>query len=721
MEARIGQYGLYPPTYVQLEDSPRIVPHIVCVMALDEVGRMLSENKARVDKIFGKHDQFTGKGMELHEHKYQVKDYPIPTQWLTDEVYNNELYKAVKKSGSIAKFVEDFYKEYGEELSVDEVIHEMFMARIARDPSFAFYTCFQIKDKVSGQMIPFTLNYAQRTLLVELEKMRLGGVPIRIVLLKARQWGGSTFVQLYMAWIQLHLKVGWYSVILAQTKDTARRIKAMYKKVLEGYPAFVFDVSELKFSPYEGSASDSIITDKSGKVVRDNVITVASYENFESARGMDYAMAHYSEVAYWRTTPMKSAEAVVTNISGGILNIPLTMEVMESTACGQSGYFYDVYQSAKKEISNRKAVFIPFFYIENDMKKFRTKDEKREFAKWLLTNRHDDVAPNETSESGKYLYSLWVKGATLEHINWYIEKRKGFHDHGSMASEAPSDDIECFVYSSKTIFSPYHIKMMEEKYKRDPIAKGNIAMKADGSVHFTQGNLTPFWVWKHPDKIETHDRYLVTVDVGGRTDRADYSCITVVDRWPLLFGGSLEVVARWHGHVRYDELARKAVAVAKYYHNALLAFESNTFDKKRGEANEYIQEGDHIRGILNTVEYDNLYMRRSTDPEDIKNGTVRKIGFNTNRKTKQDMIDNFIVVFEDDKFIDPDERFYQEAFIYVQRDDGTYGNKEGKDNHDDIFMTDMIAALISNSMPMPSVARGYAEEVYHGTRNESYY
>jgi hypothetical protein len=85
------------------------------------------------------------------------------------------------------------------------------------------------------------------------------------------------------------------------------------------------------------------------------------------------------------------------------------------------------------------------------------------------------------------------------------------------------------------------------------------------------------------------------------------------------------------------------------------------------------------------------------------------------------MIDNFIVVFEDDKFIDPDERFYQEAFIYVQRDDGTYGNKEGKDNHDDIFMTDMIAALISNSMPMPSVARGYDEEVYHGTRNESYY
>lgn len=682
---------------------------------------MLAENKVRIDNIFGKHDQFTGKGMELHTHKYQIKDYPIQTQYLTDEVWNNELYKAVKKSGSISKFIDDFYAETGELLTPDEVIHEMFMARISRDPSFAFYTCFQIKDKVSGQMIPFTLNYAQRTLLVELEDMRLAGVPIRIVLLKARQWGGSTFVQLYMAWIQLHLKIGWYSVILAQTKDTARRIKAMYKKVLEGYPSFVFNVSELKFAPYEGSASDSIITDRSGKVIRDNVITVASYENFESARGMDYAMAHYSEVAYWRPTPTKSAEAVVTNIGGGILPNPYTIEVMESTACGQSGYFYDEYQLAKKGISSRKAVFIPFFYIENDMKHFKSAAEKREFAQWLIENRRDDIAPNETAESGMYLYSLWVKGATLEHINWYIEKRKGFHDHGSMASEAPSDDIECFVYSSKTIFSPYHIQVMYDKYKRDPIFKGNIAMRADGSMHLTQGSLTPLWVWKHPDNLPTKNRYLVTVDVGGRTDRADFSCITVVDRWALLLGGSLEVVARWHGHVRYDELARKAVAVAKYYRNALLAFESNTFDKKRGEANEYVQEGDHIRGILNTIEYDNLYMRAATDPEDIKNGVVRKIGFNTNRKTKQDMVDNFIVVFEDDKFIDPDERFYAEAFIYVQRDDGSYGNKEGKDNHDDIFMSDMIAALISNDMPMPKTAVEHTEKIYHGTRNESYY
>ena len=63
------------------------------------------------------------------------------------------------------------------------------------------------------------------------------------------------------AWIQLFVMEGWYSVIIAQTKDTAKRIKAMYKKVLDNIPGFIYGVDKLQFAPYEHSASDSIITD----------------------------------------------------------------------------------------------------------------------------------------------------------------------------------------------------------------------------------------------------------------------------------------------------------------------------------------------------------------------------------------------------------------------------------------------------------------------------
>ena len=181
-------------------------------------------------------------------------------------------------------------------------------------------------------------------------------------------------------------------------------------------------------------------------------------------------------------------------------------------------------------------------------------------------------------------------------------------------------------------------------------------------------------------------------------------------------------MARWHGHIRYDHLAYKAVRIARYYKNALLVFESNTFDKKKAESTEFVEQGDHTRGILQKIgdSYRNLYMRAATDPEDIKRGILKKIGFQTNVKTKQDMVDNFITTFEDDKFIDPDIRLYKEAAIYEQRPNGSYGNIPGKNNHDDILMTDMIGALVSLEMPKPSIIKEtYSIRKKTGTKNES--
>ena len=163
--------------------------------------------------------------------------------------------------------------------------------------------------------------------------------------------------------------------------------------------------------------------------------------------------------------------------------------------------------------------------------------------------------------------------------------------------------------------------------------------------------------------------------------------------------------------------------VARFYSNALLVFESNTFDKKKAESNDYVQEGDHTRGILSTIEdtYENLYMRVSTSSEDIRQGRFKKVGFQTNVKTKQDMVDLFQVAFEDDsKFIERDIRAYQEMSIYEQREDGTYGNIVGRDNHDDILMTDMIALLISEQMPLPSIRESAQSVGWRvGTMNES--
>jgi hypothetical protein len=671
----------------------------------DAVREMIAENERRRKEIFASPDQRSGKGIEGHTERCYIPDYMLQTQWLYPETFNHPLYQQVLAAGSIKQFVEDYNGKENDRITAQDVEDSLFITRCKTDPSFVFATCFYIVIKETGEKRPFLMRYAQRRLLAKMEEQRRANKPIRLILLKARQWGGSTLVQLYMAWIQLFLRQGWNSIIVAQTDATSRRIKAMYSLVLEKFPAFIFDEEQLQFSPKERSNSDFVITNSSRKVVRDNVVTVSSYEHIDSEAGANVALAHFSEVALWKATPSKTPDSVIRVVDGGMLEVPLTLQVLESTARGRAGYFYDEWQEAKAGRSSREALFVPFYEIEFDSQDFPSPKHRRAFAEDLIRNKNQQVSEDRTAEAGAYLYALWLKGATLEHINLYVNKRKGYHDHAHIASEMPSDDIECFMYSGNLVFNADLIEQQRADFVTQPSFVGDIIMPENSLNPSLQekatGNLR---IWKKASKVQARDRYIVVVDVGGRSEKADFSVISVYDRWATRIGGRLEMVARWRGHLRYDLMAWKAVAIAEYYNHALLAFESNTFDKHAAAAKEYVEQGDHIRGILNTIQdtYDNLYMRPATDEEDIRNGILQKVGFQTNRKTKQDIVDAFIVAFEDGEILEPDERFYAEAAIYEQRTDGSYGNIEGKDNHDDIVMTDMIANYIHKRMAAPS-------------------
>ncbi|MDE6314949.1 MAG: terminase, partial [Muribaculaceae bacterium] len=53
--------------------------------------------------------------------------------------------------------------------------------RFADDFEFWAATCVKIKDKLSGRLVPFVLNRAQRRVLSLLERQRRGGEPIRLI------------------------------------------------------------------------------------------------------------------------------------------------------------------------------------------------------------------------------------------------------------------------------------------------------------------------------------------------------------------------------------------------------------------------------------------------------------------------------------------------------------------------------------------------------------
>ena len=674
---------------------------------MSEVDELLKEERRRC-KLFTGFDPLTGDGCPSERKMLEIPDMPFPKQKVPLGVYDNPLVAMVRKEGSVRAFIIRYYGAQSVEMYFETVVQMVVVARAKDDPAFALFVFFRIQSKTTGEMIPFKCNYPQRLVLEQLEAMRREGVPIRLVILKARQWGGSTLVQLYMAWIQLFLKEGWYSVILAQTKDTSKRIKAMYTKVLSTLPSWAIDgEGKIVFAPYEKSASDSILTYENGEVARNNVVSIASYENYDSVRGNAYAMAHYSEVAFWKDTDGKSPEEVISSVSGGIMELPLTVEVLESSARGNAGYFYDECQLAMSGKSGRRFIFIPFFFIEHDTLKVKN---KRKFAMWLLSVKDMDTAPEGCADAGRYYWRMWTLGATFEHIKWYINKRKTFHDHANMATEAPIDPIEAFKNSGNMIFNPYRLDELSRMYVKDPLYTGDVrGMATKGhsaleGVRFVEDKYGCMKVWAMPNTaINVKHRYIVSVDIGGRSKTSDYSVITVIDRIGMMPGvnGKPKVVARWRGHIRHDYLAWKAAQIASLYNNALLVFESNTYDAEK----EKNTEGEHLEFVLDEVgdAYPNMYFRRNNS-EEIREGEARKWGFNTNKVTKIKLIDNLVVYVDDELWDEPDKEMYDELRIYEKREDGSFGNIKGKGKHDDVLMSTAIGLYISQyEMPLPKM------------------
>ena len=69
----------------------------------------------------------------------------------------------------------------------DELTYQK--TRIKYDFEYWCATCATVRDKVSGRNVKLRLNAPQRHVLADLERQRLAGKGVRMILLKARQWG----------------------------------------------------------------------------------------------------------------------------------------------------------------------------------------------------------------------------------------------------------------------------------------------------------------------------------------------------------------------------------------------------------------------------------------------------------------------------------------------------------------------------------------------------
>ena len=679
-------------------------------MTMDEdiIIKIVQENERRRAIVFAPFNPITGEGSIGQRVAFTVSDYPIVTQYLPIEMMDEPFVKKLSKAGSVDAFIRDALMLPVTDEARDKVIEEFIRIRQKHDYPFWAAMFAYIKRKGGGTDVLFRLNRPQRKLIKRLEKMRKAGKPIRLILLKARQWGGSTSIQIYMAWLQLVHEVGLNSLIIAHQGTGSDEIKDMFARLVKSYPVEMLHELGDAYAPNEPKM---VGVGKSGSIFRvpqrNCKIKIGTAERPNSCRGGDYNLVHLSEVGLWKETDGKKPEDIVRSACSGILLRPYTMIVYESTANGVGNFFHKEYLAAKKGQSQFEAMFVAWFEIEQYELPFENEADKYEFAKKLFANRRNEEIKSDREEPGTYHWRLWEKGATLEAIHWYVSERSKYTNHGDMASEYPSDDIEAFTYSGRKVFSSEDVEQFRPAC-RAPRWIGEIYGSADEGekaiegLRFKKEADGRLFMWHDVEKNEDEevtDQYLVIVDVcKGHTKNADFADILVLNRQPMMDGEPPVVAAEWHGHIDMDKLAWKAMQVAAYYNNALLVIESNTL-----ETNNTKGEAEYILTLIHEVYGRQLYARKQS-AEDIRQGLPKKYGYHTNPLTKKVVIYNLKVVIRERLYVEREEACLDEYLTYVETENNVFEAMEGY--HDDRLMTRAIGMQVCyHEMELPRIVK----------------
>lgn len=653
-----------------------------------ERDRIIEENKQHFASLFSDYNPMTGVGSPIDRVRLTLtrdgKHILIPAYIASSSAFTEMLGHPT---------LEDYIES--KNLNRDDVYDVITRLRIKYDFEYWAATCATIFDKTSGQEVKFKLRKAQRKLLKVLVETAFALKPIRIILVKARQWGGSTLVQLFCAWIQLFHRKNWNSVIATHIEEAARNIRSMYTLMAERHPK---DIQDIRFRAFEGSSKNKQIVD------RGCVIYIGSMERPNSLHSGNYKLVHCSEVGYWKETTQRKPSDFVNAFEGSVPLEPFTLVALESTAKGTGNFFHTTWLSAVKGENAYTPVFVAWWEIDMYTMPFDSFEQKKMFVESM--NSYE-----------LYMFSL---GATLEGLHWYREKRKSFDNDWDMQEQFPSTADEAFVTSGRKAHHPLHIKQMEMFVKKPEYIGELFADAPSGaeainkSLEFKDIAKGEFWVWKKPDNKRLYtNRYVVSLDIGGASAKADWSVIRVLDRLPMMNGGVPEFVATYRFHMDQDLTAWRAVQVAKWYCDALLVVESNSLKK-------FQTEGNFTSTVLDIIAhvYPNLYYR--DDPSKIKEGIPLRYGFQTG-SNKSEIVSIMTRGLRDMGFIERDQRMLDECGWYELKQDGSYGAIDGQ--HDDIYMSSGINLWVSDKLPKPTLIPTMEEAMTHNNvqiRTEAY-
>ena len=212
---------------------------------------------------------------------------------------------------------------------------------------FTYYAprCLRIKTK-SGQIVPFVLNRAQLYLHRKIEHQRATTGKVRVLVVKGRQQGISTYLEGRFYW-RTSMNRGKRAYILTHLQEATDNLFAMTRRFHENCPE--------PLRPHTRNDSAKALTfDK-----LDSEFSVATAGSKDTGRSGTGQYFHGSEAGFWANAAdhMAGIGQTIPNESG-------TEIALESTGNGVGNVFHGMCQDAIRGESEYILVFIPWFWQE---------------------------------------------------------------------------------------------------------------------------------------------------------------------------------------------------------------------------------------------------------------------------------------------------------------------------------------------------------------------
>ena len=511
---------------------------------------------------------------------------------------------------------------------------------------YFFENCMLLQDKVTRQYIHPKLNRGQemiaRTILRYVDKKTRANTHKECVICGPRQFGKSTSITAIANYIEAYVP-GMENLNLVNTMQSSDAAAKYFKQKLEPILANVhpdiFPTIER-----DSSVSSTLLQYKDIKGIKRGGFYEILSAGSNSVRSGTVSIWLCDEPSEYR-----NPEVTEDAISGAIGDYGFSFTAYIGTFSDRlSSYFLDKIKTALDHPDEMELVFIPWFLV------YGREEDGKDIDLSVLSDYEEKVIMPEmikynipTKEwAGKI---GWYRRRALRTSKMRYEFPSSIQDILDLTSDKKVFTKESIEAQKKNILAGQKMRVLTDKFSNKPVMDPTDA--------------SPFTVYKEP--AYGHAYKLVVDPITAVNDNTDYFAMSVFD------DQNLEQVASFNGRdMMLEDYADYAVAIAKYYYNAMIVPESNV-----------------AAAFVTSVYAQRYYNFYYESPLARKNRTP---GIRTTATSKEQMIDNLKLLLDNNRIILHDEETITQLGDYEKkiktRTDGTQSVKmmARKGKHDDL-------------------------------------